>query len=317
MNFKNFLVGGAAAGIMAVSTILPVFAETMPTIDIESPAYTVGNINGQNGWSKTGSYDVEVANTSDFSNAVSFGMGNQALRLSNAVTSGSFGDQTFTPGLTSPAGEATSSTHFEASFTIGSTQATQQPGLFTSVSPDDGNGSRMSYAGFDDQADGIHVIFYDVTDAGPLGTVASFNSSDVATISRTSAHTVKFVIDFVAGPGNDVVKLYVDNVLVKTGTTWEDYYRFDPEQAGNGNVVPTTSKLLLREGGAAVPANLGKGYLVDKVSLSSSVPVVSTTPTDKNQCKDNGWKTFNSPTFKNQGQCVSYVQSNDHAGKRN
>lgn len=40
-------------------------------------------------------------------------------------------------------------------------------------------------------------------------------------------------------------------------------------------------------------------------------------PADKNECKKDGWKTFNNPTFKNQGDCVSYVQSNDHAGKRN
>lgn len=30
-------------------------------------------------------------------------------------------------------------------------------------------------------------------------------------------------------------------------------------------------------------------------------------PTSKDQCKDDGWKTFNNPTFKNQGDCVSYV----------
>lgn len=40
-------------------------------------------------------------------------------------------------------------------------------------------------------------------------------------------------------------------------------------------------------------------------------------PTNKDQCKKDGWMTFNNPTFKNQGACVSYVQSNYHAGKRN
>ncbi|MGE3272997.1 MAG: hypothetical protein AB7P40_29965 [Chloroflexota bacterium] len=30
-------------------------------------------------------------------------------------------------------------------------------------------------------------------------------------------------------------------------------------------------------------------------------------PTDKNQCKGDGWKQFNTPAFKNQGDCVSYV----------
>ncbi len=40
-------------------------------------------------------------------------------------------------------------------------------------------------------------------------------------------------------------------------------------------------------------------------------------PTDKNECKKDGWMSFNSPTFRNQGDCVSYVQSNEHAEKGN
>jgi hypothetical protein len=35
-------------------------------------------------------------------------------------------------------------------------------------------------------------------------------------------------------------------------------------------------------------------------------------PTNMNQCKDGGWKTFTNPGFKNQGQCVSSVQSHKH-----
>lgn len=221
---------------------------------------------------KTGPYDAAVAAVSGFSNASGFGFGTKALRISSAVTSGAFGDQTFSPGV-DPAGESSANNHFEASFSIGSTQAEQQPGLFLSVSPDDGNGGRMGYASFDDQSDGIHVVTYDVVDGGPVGTVASWIPFDVATISRTSAHTIKFVIDFVPGSANDVAKLYVDGNLVHTGTTWEDYYRYDPEQLGNGNVVPTTSKLLFREGGTAAAATAGNGYLIDNVSLLSSTVV--------------------------------------------
>ena len=36
-------------------------------------------------------------------------------------------------------------------------------------------------------------------------------------------------------------------------------------------------------------------------------------PTDMNQCKNDGWKNFEKPPFKNQGDCVSYVQSNPNA----
>jgi hypothetical protein len=245
-----------------------VLAPTVPNCNANSSfdSFNLGSVNDQGGWSSTGQYDQAiVSNSYGFS---SFGC--KSLRLSNAITSGSFGDQTFSPAVANPAGESTSYNHFEASFDIGSTQSIVQPGLFLSASPDDGNGSRMSYVGFQDENDGIHVIFYDVTDPGPKTTTASFNESDVATIDRNQAHSIKFSIDFVPGPANDVVKLYVDNVLKATGTTWEDYYRYDSEQTGSGNTVPTTSKLLFREGGTAVPATNGQGYLIDNVSLSST-----------------------------------------------
>ena len=78
-----------------------------------------------------------------FPAAVAYGFGTQALRLSDSTTSGSFGDQTFSPGLVHAAGESPAMRLFDSSFRIGTTLATEQPGLHTSVSPDDGNGARM------------------------------------------------------------------------------------------------------------------------------------------------------------------------------
>ncbi|MGZ8692667.1 MAG: hypothetical protein ACXWZT_08040, partial [Gaiellaceae bacterium] len=269
-------------------------------ITFEPPTYTLGDINSQQGWMKTGAYDVAVANVATFPAASGYGFGLQTLRLSNAVTTGSFGDQTFSPGV-SPAGESALS-HFDASFSIGTALATEQVGLYTSVSPDNGLGARMSYLRFEDQTNGVHVFFDDATNPGPIGAATSFNETDIATLSRTSAHLIRFSIDFKAGSANDVVKIYIDGALKITGTTWEDYYRYDPEQVGGGNLVPTTQKLLFREGGNQnFLANLGNGFLVDGVSLSSI-----SSPTSKDQCKNLGWQTF-TPMFKNQGECVSYV----------
>ena len=45
-------------------------------------------------------------------------------------------------------------------------------------------------------------------------------------------------------------------------------------------------------------------------------PPTPTTPTDKDQCKDGGWQTFADSKFKNQGQCVSSVQSNEKTNKK-
>ena len=39
------------------------------------------------------------------------------------------------------------------------------------------------------------------------------------------------------------------------------------------------------------------------------------TPTSKDVCKDGGWSTFNTPAFKNQGDCVSFIASNGKSNK--
>ncbi|MBU6231980.1 hypothetical protein KGP36_04960 [Patescibacteria group bacterium] len=49
------------------------------------------------------------------------------------------------------------------------------------------------------------------------------------------------------------------------------------------------------------------------MQINALLPV--STLTNMNQCKNGGWQSFD-PSFKNQGQCVSYVQANPKAGKQ-
>ncbi len=257
-----------AAGLFAFSA----FADSAD-VAFESPTYALGNINGQDGWTKTGGYDVAV--TSSYGVP---GFGSQSLRFSNAVTSGSFGDQTFSKHLVDEAGESdaqstsfggTRQPHFEAEFEIRPMTLVEQPGLFLSVSPDSGDGARMSYLSFADTPDGIDVTFYDVTSVIDPATFSPTLIAD--NLSRAVTHKFKFVIDFVDGPSNDVVKIYHNDVLVHTGTTWENYYRFDNESNPNlVNQSRVVRALLFRAGGAAAPATAGMGYLIDNVNLSSS-----------------------------------------------
>ncbi len=308
------LIKKAIAGLstVALATTLMVssaFADTV-SVNFEPPIYTVGNINGQDGWQKLGPYDVTVvSNTYGFTS-----FGTQSLRTSDAVTSGSFGDQTFAKPLANAAGEADSTdgtfsrgtlqSHFETQFDLASTLPTLQAGMHVSVSPDRGDGSRMSYLRFEDQSDGIHIFFDDVQGTS---NPANFVETDIATVSRTP-HKIKISMDFKNGPSNDVVKVYVDGALKITGTSWENYYRYDTESIAEQS--PTIVKtVLFRESGTLNPLDLGKGFLVDNYSAMSGATLVGP-PTDKDQCKNDGWKTFNNPTFKNQGQCVSYFNHN-------
>jgi hypothetical protein len=302
---RIFLLAGLVFGLAVLGSTIAssAKADTVGPITFEPTTYTLGNINGQDGWMKTGPYDVAVADVSLFPAASGYGFGSQALRLSDAITSGSFGDQTFSKALASPAGETASKSHFDANFSIGTTLATEQLGLHMSVSPDPGDGSRMSYLRFEDHIDGVHVFFDDVTNPGPVGTVSNFNETQIAILDRTTAHSIRFSIDFKLGAANDVVKIYVDGAPKITGTTWEDYYRFDPEAASHLQQVPQVSRLLFRESGTNPFSNLGNGFLVDGLSLSSTV----SPPSSKDQCKNGGWQTFDNPTFKNQGECVAFA----------
>ena len=213
-----------------------------------------------------------------------------------------------------PAGE-TGKTHFDASFDIGSTSNSEQSGLHVGVSADDGQGGRMSYLRFDDQPDGIHVHFFDVTDPGPLNTVATFNDHDIATISRGTSHHVELSMDFVPGTGNDVVKVLIDGVLKATGGSWEDYYRYDPEQNGNGNVVPVTDTLMFPIRGSSNPGTAGGGYLFDNISDSTDDASAASLCTavcyvDANSGSDLNGGTSTGDAFKSIQTAIDTVHSN-------
>lgn len=52
----------------------------------------------------------------------------------------------------------------------------------------------------------------------------------------------------------------------------------------------------------------------DLVDFNATVYDFQLAPTSKDQCKNGGWQTFTNPTFKNQGDCVSYVATGGKNG---
>ena len=97
MKVKRIIALSALAMVVAlVATLITAFADSS-SINFEPPTYALGSINGQDGWSSTGPYDHKVVNNSLYPAPASFGL--QSLRISNAVTSGSFGDHTFSKSL--------------------------------------------------------------------------------------------------------------------------------------------------------------------------------------------------------------------------
>jgi hypothetical protein len=115
--------------IMGAAVALPlVFAGTAQadTVTTTFDGFADGTVNGQDGWKVTGPYDQQVVDVA----------GDKALRISNAITAGSFGDMTFSKPVTKPASEADAANVLVNEFTVKAPD-TFVPGLIVSISPDD------------------------------------------------------------------------------------------------------------------------------------------------------------------------------------
>jgi hypothetical protein len=118
------------------------------------------------------------------------------------------------------------------------------------------------------------------------------------------------------------------DIVTTTGTSFLGCNNVAPVVNANGTATYTFTAATIAAGGNQVPVPTGTitaaDVLIDvqgtadltniKVNGTLEVPLVGQ-PTSKAQCKKGGWKTFNNPSFKNQGQCVAYVEHHSAHGK--
>jgi hypothetical protein len=121
------------------------------------------------------------------------------------------------------------------------------------------------------------------------------------------------------------------NIVTTTGTFFLGCNNVTPTTNGDGTLTYTFDAASIAAGGGQVPFPTGTitnaAVLLDvqgsadvsaitvNGTLQVPAPVVSGTPTSKSACKNGGWKSFTNPSFKNQGQCVSYVAHHTKHGK--
>lgn len=237
---KSIISGAAVAASLALAG-----TASADTVTTTFDDFTDGTVDSQGGW--------QAVNTNVDQAVVPAG-GGKALRISNAFTSGSFGDMPHSVPVTRPASENDANNRLVNEFTIQAPQTYTQ-GLGVTFSPDEGLGSRMSRVRFEDRGDGVHVLFAD----------ASFADQDIATLDRTVPHSVKIETTFVKGDDNDVVRVFIDGDQKVRAGSWENYYRDFEER----NPSPS-DRLLIRTAGTAAPLTLGSGFLVDDVTTTSS-----------------------------------------------
>ena len=302
-----------ATSVVVACAAAFVAAEALPTVTFEK--FSQGSPNGQFGWKSTGSdgpscsgapYDHMVApNRTPFKS-----FGRQSLRISNAVTSSCFHDQTFSAPVANEAGEKTAfvdaprgvrQPFFVFEFEFGSMlPEAEQADMAVVVSADRGDGGRMSWVEIADAADGLQVTFADYQDRPPYGSRTQpangaepqdgFVFTTVATgLDRSAKHRVRVEHYFYDGPHNDVVILKVDgDDFVHRGTSWEDFYRWvqpqvDPQQTAPVRESRVVRSILFRTGGAPAPNTLGFGLEFDNV-MQASGPIPAAPPADDKEC---------------------------------
>jgi hypothetical protein len=115
------------------------------------------------------------------------------------------------------------------------------------------------------------------------------------------------------------------NVVTTDGTFFLGCNNVTATPNGDGTATYTFDAASIAAAGGQVPVPTGTissvEVLIDvqgtadlsniTVNGTAQVPAV-TAPATKADCKRGGWKTFTDPKFRNQGQCVSWV--NHHAG---
>ena len=309
--------------------------------------FTLGAIDGQHDWKSLGGlgapalnpagthcavYDHEITDNLAWTSTFrSHEFERKSLRISNAVTSGCYSDQTFSGRTANVAGQADAQSrsanglidyaiaggmvqnHFEAEWSFASTvPGAQQPGLEVVASPARGDDARMSWIQMADLPDGLAVIFAERSNPASAG---DFLLSTVARrLDRHVPHTIKISMDFVDGPGNDIVRVFVDGDLKHTGTSWENYYFYDANGKLNfDGAPPAVNRMMFRTGsdlhrgipGDAAPATRGHGFAFDNLRQATFMVATSA-----DACKHNGWRGLrdaNGELFENQRRCVSSV----------
>jgi Big-like domain-containing protein len=294
---------GAVLVLALVAGLLPPAVSSADTIAVDFEGYTVGSVDGQDGWSSIGSlpgggcnppdvkYDHEVA---DVPLPIVPEFESKALRISNSVVSDCLPDQTFSKSTVNEAGETTATNggwsggarlgHFETQWNFVSALPSWEPGLQMAFSPDRGDGARMSLLRIDDTIPGLMLTFTDyqsgfaASGCSDLNFVAEpLGSPSIMILDRFPiTHTIRMTMDLLAGPSNDVVKVFVNGDLVHTGTSWEDFYR----ECFGGTSRTVDSLLFHTVGTPGVDDCLeceGGGFFIDNLIVKTGgVRVVAT-----------------------------------------
>lgn len=201
----------------------------------------------------------------------------------------------------------------------------------TTVSP--GHNSATAVQTTSDAAPGWGGINFDVASGTTFADLATLSTDFNVTDDNCGGGSPRFQLATPSGnisvylgnaPGYDACQ---PNTWVNTGDLLEGSLFVDTSQIGgtfydtyanalaNYGAMPIESIQLVVDSGWNASASGGDGeqtVLFDNVVVGGTTytfeSVVVNAPTNKDECKKDGWKSFGT-MFKNQGDCVSFVAS--------
>ena len=136
----------------------------------------------------------------------------------------------------------------------------------------------------------------------------TFQSASFTLASTTQCQGGSPRFDVVTTDG--VFFLGCNNVVPNDNTY--SFTAADGFSAANGQPSPITGTIT----GLSILIDVQGTADISNITVNGVQQVVLVgPPTSKDQCKKGGWKNFNNPPFKNQGQCVSYVEHHTQHGK--
>ena len=152
------------------------------------------------------------------------------------------------------------------------------------------------------------------TITGVAGQTFGSGSFTLASASQCQGGSPRFNVVTTNGTTQTTFFLGCNNVTPVVNADGTATYTFTPATlAAAGNQVPfptgtiVSVDLLIDVQGTADVSNI-------TVNGQAEVPVAGHQRGHRAECKDGGWKTMTSPSFRNQGQCVSFFSR--HHGER-
>lgn len=201
------------------------------------------SINGQDGWASSGGFDEQVMAIGNDAQA-----GQNVWKLSNRIVSSSYGNQPLSPQLPVSVGESTvrsagGGDAMEVVFWLRPLSFFADGSAITlSLSPTTAN--RQTYLRIENNLDAQGGNLLRVIDYFDVATTNNYRTFVSATeISRTAWSKIRMVMETPDGSSNDVVQLFLNDQLIGTYSTWEDYHTW----ALGGNSAPlAVNRLLFR-----------------------------------------------------------------------